>query len=74
MHHSSPWTPPPRIYPAQLVATEYLSLDGFFHEPDQWSRLFLNEEATQFQWTELQTSDAKPKRVADGGFKVLGAA
>ena len=58
----------------RLVATEYLSLDGFFHEPDQWSRPFFNEEAMQFKWAELQTSDTKPKRIADGGFKVLVAA
>jgi hypothetical protein len=56
------------------VATEYLSLDGFLHEPDQWSRPFFNDEAMQFKWAELQTSDAKLARMADGGFKVLVAA
>ena len=58
----------------RLIATEYLSLDGFSHKPDQWSRPFFNEEAMQFKWAELQTSDAKLKRMADGGFKVLVAA
>jgi hypothetical protein len=57
----------------RLVATEYLSLDGSFHEPDQWSRPFLNEEAMQFKWAELQTSDAKLKLMANG-FQVLVAA
>ena len=55
----------------RLVATEYLSLDGFFHEPHQWSRPFFHEEAMQFKWAELQTSDAKLKRMPDGGFKAL---
>ena len=58
----------------RLVATEYLSIDGFFHEPGQWSRPFFNEEAIQFKWAELQTSDAHLKRMAYGGFKVLVAA
>jgi dihydrofolate reductase len=43
----------------RLVATEYLSLDGVFHEPGQWSRPFFNEEAMQFKWAELQASDAQ---------------
>ncbi|HEX3696054.1 MAG TPA: dihydrofolate reductase family protein [Polyangia bacterium] len=42
----------------RLVATEYLSLDGYFHEPGQWSRPFFCEEAGQFKWAELQASDA----------------
>jgi dihydrofolate reductase len=42
----------------KLVATEYLSLDGFFHEPGQWSRPFFDEAAGQFKWAELQASDA----------------
>ena len=45
----------------------------FFHEPGQWSRPFFNEEATQFTWVELQTSDAQLKRRGYAGFKV-GAA
>jgi dihydrofolate reductase len=42
----------------RLVATEYLSLDGVFHEPGQWSRAYFNDEAAQFKWAELQASDA----------------
>jgi dihydrofolate reductase len=42
----------------RLVATEYLSLDGVFEEPGHWSGPFFKEEAGQFKWTELQTSDA----------------
>jgi hypothetical protein len=57
----------------RLEATEYLSLDGFFYGPDQWSRPLFNEEAILFKWAEPQTSDAKRKRMADSGFKVLVA-
>jgi dihydrofolate reductase len=42
----------------RLVATEYVSLDGVFEEPGQWSFPFFNEEAGQFKWEELQASDA----------------
>jgi len=42
----------------RLVATEYLSLDGVFEEPGQWSGPFFNDEAGQFKWKELQASDA----------------
>ena len=42
----------------RLVATEYLSLDGVFEEPGQWSFPFFNDEAGQFKWNELQASDA----------------
>ncbi|MGH7868482.1 MAG: dihydrofolate reductase family protein [Candidatus Dormibacteraceae bacterium] len=42
----------------RVVATEYLSLDGVFEEPGQWSGPFFNEEAAQFKWDELQASDA----------------
>ena len=42
----------------RLVATEYISLDGVFEEPGQWSFPFFNEEAGQFKWQELQASDA----------------
>jgi dihydrofolate reductase len=42
----------------RLVATEYLSLDGVFEEPGQWSGPFFNDEAGQFKWGELQASDA----------------
>jgi dihydrofolate reductase len=42
----------------RLVATEYVSLDGVFEEPGQWSFPFFNEQAGQFKWRELQASDA----------------
>ncbi len=42
----------------RLVATEYVSLDGVFEEPGQWSFPFFNDEAGQFKWGELQASDA----------------
>ena len=42
----------------RLVATEYLSLDGVFEEPGQWSMPFFNDEAAQFKSRELQATDA----------------
>jgi dihydrofolate reductase len=42
----------------RLVATEYVSLDGIFEEPGQWSFPFFSNEAAQFKWRELQASDA----------------
>lgn len=42
----------------RLVATEYVSLDGIFEEPGQWSFPFFNKETAQFKWRELQASDA----------------
>jgi dihydrofolate reductase len=42
----------------RLVATEYLSLDGVFEEPGQWSFPFFGEDAEQFKWAEVQASDA----------------
>jgi dihydrofolate reductase len=42
----------------RLVATEYLSLDGIFEEPGQWSSPWFGEDAGQFKWAELQASDA----------------
>jgi dihydrofolate reductase len=42
----------------RLVATEYLSLDGYFHEPGQWSHRYFNEEAAAFKLAELRASDA----------------
>src|SRR5437879_6626076 len=43
----------------RLVATEYLSLDGVFEEPGEWSGPCFNDEAGQFKWDELQASDAQ---------------
>jgi dihydrofolate reductase len=42
----------------RLVATEYLSLDGVFEEPGQWSLPFFSDQAAQFKSRELQASDA----------------
>ena len=42
----------------RLVATEYVSLDGVFEDPGQWSLPFFDERAAQFKWAELQKSDA----------------
>ena len=42
----------------RLVATEYLSLDGIFEEPGQWSFPFFSDDVSQFKWRELQASDA----------------
>jgi dihydrofolate reductase len=42
----------------RLVATEYVSLDGVFEEPGQWSGPFFDDDAAQFKSAELQASDA----------------
>ena len=42
----------------RLVVTEYLSLDGVFEEPGNWSNPWFNDEAGQFKWAELQAADA----------------
>jgi dihydrofolate reductase len=42
----------------RLVATEYLSLDGIFEEPGQWSFPFFGDDAGRFKWKELEESDA----------------
>ncbi|HEX3779810.1 MAG TPA: dihydrofolate reductase family protein [Pseudonocardiaceae bacterium] len=42
----------------KIVATEYLTLDGFMDEPGQWSMPFFSDEAGAFKFEELQTSDA----------------
>lgn len=43
----------------RLVATEYLSLDGIFDEPGQWSFPYFNEEALKFKADELANADAQ---------------
>jgi len=43
----------------RLVATEYVSLDGIFDEPGQWSFPYFNEEAMKFKSDELDTADAQ---------------
>ncbi|GLZ33737.1 pyrimidine reductase [Lentzea sp. NBRC 105346] len=42
----------------RLVAVEYVSLDGVFEEPGQWSHPWFSDEVGQFKWAELQASDA----------------
>jgi dihydrofolate reductase len=42
----------------KLVATEYVTLDGVFEAPNQWSFDFWNEEAMTFKFDELFASDA----------------
>lgn len=42
----------------RVVATEYLSLDGVFEEPGQWSGPYFDDEAGRFKFDELQASDA----------------
>ncbi|HEV1996953.1 MAG TPA: dihydrofolate reductase family protein [Candidatus Dormibacteraeota bacterium] len=43
----------------KIVATEFLSLDGVFEEPGQWSFPFWSEEAGRFKAEELFASDAQ---------------
>ncbi|TCO62384.1 dihydrofolate reductase family protein [Actinocrispum wychmicini] len=42
----------------KLVATEYVSLDGFMDEPGHWSIPFFSPEAGEFKFTELRAADA----------------
>jgi len=41
-----------------VIATEYLTLDGVFEEPGEWSGPFFNDEAAKFKFDELFASDA----------------
>ena len=43
----------------RVVVTEYVSLDGVFEEPGEWSFPFWNEEAFRFKHDELFASDAQ---------------
>jgi len=43
----------------RVVVTEYLSLDGIFEEPGQWSFPFWSEEGSRFKYDELFASDAQ---------------
>jgi dihydrofolate reductase len=43
----------------RLVATEYVTLDGIFDEPGEWSFPYFNDEALQFKSDELATADAQ---------------
>ena len=42
----------------KVVATEYLSLDGVFQEPGEWSFPFWSDEAAKFKFDELLATDA----------------
>ena len=42
----------------RIVATEYVTLDGVFEEPGNWSFQFWNVEALTFKFDELLASDA----------------
>jgi dihydrofolate reductase len=42
----------------KIVATEYVTLDGFMDEPGEWSMPFFSDEAAQFKMTELFASEA----------------
>jgi dihydrofolate reductase len=44
--------------PRKVVASTYVTLDGFIDEPGQWSFPFWSEEAAQFKARELTASDA----------------
>jgi dihydrofolate reductase len=44
--------------PRRLVASTYVTLDGFIDEPGEWSFPFWSEEASQFKARELAASDA----------------
>lgn len=41
----------------KLVVTEYLTLDGIFEEPGQWSFDFWSEEAATYKYDELFAAD-----------------
>jgi dihydrofolate reductase len=43
----------------RLVATEYISLDGVFEEPGQWSFPYFDEAAAQLKFEELNATDAQ---------------
>ncbi len=44
--------------PRRVVASLYVSLDGFLDEPGKWSFPFWSDEAAKFKWNELVDSDA----------------
>ena len=43
----------------RVVVTEYVTLDGIFDEPGEWSFPFWNEESSQFKYEELFSSDVQ---------------
>ena len=44
--------------PRKVVASTYLTLDGFIDEPGRWSFPFWSEEASRFKAHELFASEA----------------
>jgi dihydrofolate reductase len=42
----------------KVVASTYVTLDGYIDEPGEWSFPFWSEEAAQFKARELVASDA----------------
>jgi dihydrofolate reductase len=44
---------------SRIVATEYVSLDGVFEEPGEWSFPFWSDEAAKFKFDELFAADAQ---------------
>ena len=44
--------------PRKVVASTYITLDGFIDEPGKWSFPFWCEEAAQFKWRELLAAEA----------------
>jgi dihydrofolate reductase len=45
--------------PRKVVASTYITLDGYIDEPGKWSFPFWSEEASQFKARELFASDAQ---------------
>jgi dihydrofolate reductase len=43
----------------KITVTEYVSLDGVFEEPGQWSFPFWTEEAANWKYNELLAADAQ---------------
>ena len=43
----------------RLVATEYVTLDGVFEEPGEWSFPYFDEDAMHFKAGELEAADAQ---------------
>jgi dihydrofolate reductase len=43
---------------SKIVMTEYLTLDGVFEEPGNWSLPYFNDEAATFKFDEIFASDA----------------
>jgi dihydrofolate reductase len=44
--------------PRKVVASTYVTLDGYIDEPGRWSFPFWSEESSQFKAQELFASDA----------------